>query len=318
VQLQQSQAQLSNTRRLVAAGSQPELNAIQIEAQVARDSSSVLQAQALVQQAIINLKSYLTIDQAVPFDIESPAIENIPLDNISDLQPEAVYALAEKNQPLQRMLALRVEGARKQVAAARGAMYPTFGAFAGMNTRLVNAKAPVLVELPAQVTPAFVDVNGSKFPVYSPGRAVSGYSGIPFFRQLNRNFGQNVGVGINFPIFNQGTLRVQWERTKVNVLQSQLQDEQEKITLKTNIYNAYQDAFAALQKYNAATRTVEASQKAFDFSKKRLDIGLLSTLDYIVTQSNLFRARIEEVSNRYDYIFKMKVLEFYKGQGLRL
>jgi outer membrane protein len=102
------------------------------------------------------------------------------------------------------------------------------------------------------------------------------------------------------------------------VLQTQLQDEQERVNLKTNIYNAYQDAFSALQKYNATIRNVEVSQKALDFSKKRLDIGLLGTLDYIVTQNNLFRARIEEVSNRYDYVFKMKVLEFYKGQGLRL
>ncbi|MEJ7828013.1 MAG: TolC family protein [Segetibacter sp.] len=318
VQLQQSQAQLENTRKLVDAGSQPELNAIQIEAQVARDSSALLQSQALVQQGIINLKSYLNLDQSAPFDIESPAIEAIPIDNISELQPEAVYAFAEKNQPLQRMLAIRVEGAKKQVAAARGAMYPTLNAFGGLNSRLVNAKLPVLIEMPAQPTPAYVTVNGNKVPVFSPQRGIAGYEGIPFFDQLNRNFGQNIGLSINVPIFNQGISRTQWERTKVNVLQTQLQDEQERVNLKTNIYNAYQDAFSALQKYNATIRNVEVSQKALDFSKKRLDIGLLGTLDYIVTQNNLFRARIEEVSNRYDYVFKMKVLEFYKGQGLRL
>lgn len=318
VQLQQSQAQLENTRKLVAAGSQPELNAIQIEAQVARDSSALLQSQALVQQGIINLKAYLNLDQSAPFDIEAPALESIPIDNITELQPEVVYAIAEKNQPLQQMLALRVEGAKKQVAAARGAMYPALNAYAGLNTRLVNAKSPVLIDMPAQPTPAYVTVNGDKVPVYSPQRGVAGYEGVPFFNQLNRNFGQNIGLSINFPIFNQGTLRTQWNRTKVNVLQTQLQDEQEKVNLKTNIYNAYQDAFSALQKYNATLRNVEASQKALDFSKKRLDIGLLGTLDYIITQGNLFRARIEEVSNRYDFVFKMKVLEFYKGNGIKL
>jgi outer membrane protein len=318
VQVQQSLAQLENTRKLVAAGSQPELNAIQIEAQVARDSSALLQSQALVQQGIINLKSYLNLDQSAPFDIEAPAIETIPMDNITELQPEVVYAIAEKNQPLQQMLALRVEGAKKQVEAARGAMYPTLNAYAGLNTRLVNAKSPVFIDLPAGPTQAYVTVNGNKEPVYSPSRAVTGYAGIPFFSQLNRNFGQNIGLSINLPIFNQGSLRAQWDRTKVNVLQTQLQDEQEKVNLKTNIYNAYQDAFSALQKYNASLRNVEASQKALDFSKKRLDIGLLGTLDYLITQSNLFRAQIEEVTNKYDYIFKMKVLEFYKGEGIKL
>ena len=97
-----------------------------------------------------------------------------------------------------------------------------------------------------------------------------------------------------------------------------MQDEQERLNLKTNIYNAYQDAFSSLQKYNASTRAVEASEKALDFAKKRYDIGLLGTLDYITTQNNLYLAQIEEVSNHYDYVFKMKVLEFYKGQGIRL
>ena len=95
VQLAQSLAQLSNTRKLVEAGSQPELNAIQIEAQVARDSSALLQAQALAYQGIINLKSFLALDQSLPFDIEAPPIEQIPIDNISELQPEGVFAIAE-------------------------------------------------------------------------------------------------------------------------------------------------------------------------------------------------------------------------------
>ena len=318
VRLQQSIAQLENTRKLVEAGSQPELNAIQIEAQVARDSSTLLQAQALAMQGLINLKAYLTVDQSLPFDIETPAIEAIPIENISELLPETVYAVAEKNQPLQQMLALRVEGSKKQVAAARAAMYPTLNAFVGLNTRLVNAKRGVFQLSAPDTTSAFVTVGAVKYPVLAPQAVQTGLVGTPFFSQLNRNFGQSVGLAINFPIFNQGSLRTQWERTKVNVLQNQLQDEQEKINLKTNIYNAYQDAFSALQKYNASVRSVEASQKALDFSKKRLDIGLLGTLDYIVTQNNLFTAKIEEVSNRYDFVFKMKVLEFYKGLGIKL
>jgi outer membrane protein len=318
VQLQQSQAQLANTRKLVEAGSQPELNAIQIEAQVARDSSTLLQAQALVEQGIISLKSYLALDQSTPFDIESPAIENIPIENITELQPEAVYAVAVKSQPLQKMLALRVEGAKKQVDAARGSMYPSLSAYAGMNTRFVNSKLPIIQLLGEQPTAAFVTVNGTKVPVVAPTSGIVGYQGTPLVSQLNRNFGQSIGLSINFSIFNQWSYRTQWERAKVNVLQSQLQDETEKNNLKTNIYNAYEDAFSALQKYNASLRNVEASQKALDFSKKRFDIGLLGTLDYIVTQSNLFTAKIQAVSNRYDYVFKMKVLEYYKGLGIRL
>jgi outer membrane protein len=98
----------------------------------------------------------------------------------------------------------------------------------------------------------------------------------------------------------------------------QLQQDHDNLTLKQDIYNAYTDAMTALQKFNAATKAVEAAQKAYDFSQKRYNAELLNTIDLIISQNNLFRARIEQLSSLYDYVFKMKVLEFYKGQGIRL
>jgi outer membrane protein len=319
VQVNQSLEQLRITRKLVDAGSQPELNAIQIEAQLARDSSALLQAQALVEQGLINLKGSLNLDMATPFDIAAPAVENIPIDNISDLQPDAVYQMALTTQPIQKVLALRIEGAQYQVKAARGAMYPTVSGFVGLNSRFLNSKFPyftgTIVEQPTGAY--FIDPTGNKVNVLTT-RQIFDQRSLGLFNQLNRFFGQNVGVSLNFPIVNNRSLRTQWERSKINVTQVQLQDEQERLNLRTNIYNAYQDAFSSLQKYNASTRAVAASEKALDFAKKRYDIGLLGTLDYITTQNNLFRSRIEEISNRYDFVFKMKVLEFYKGQGIRL
>jgi outer membrane protein len=318
IQLNQSRSQLSNTRKLVEAGSQPELNAIQLEAQLAKDSSGVLQAQALGQQALINLKAYMNYDFALPFDIESPAVESIPIEPIADLQPALVYRLALGTQPLQKMYELRIEAAQREVKAARGLMYPNLSAFGGINTRAVNAKYPVTTFAPPDSTSAFVTIGNTQYKVFAPSVRQMGEVGIPFFRQLNNNFGQSIGLSINFSIFNAYNSRTQWERAKVNVSQLQLQGEQENLNLKTNIYNAYQDAFSSFQKYNAARRTVEYSQKAFDISKKRYDIGLLGTLDFIITQNNLYLAQIDEVSSHYDYVFKMKVLEFYKGQGIKL
>lgn len=319
VQLEQSRAQLANTRRLVNAGSQPELNAIQIEAQIARDSALMLQTKALERQALITLQSYLNIDMATPFDIEAPAIENISVESMLELQPDAVFASAVTNQPLQQMTALRIQGAEFQARAARASMYPTLNAFGSLDTRFVNAKVPALISvLPNQPTGAVVvDGSGNTYNVLAP-KAVFESQAIPFTRQLNNNFGQAIGLNINFPLFNQYSQRSQWERAKVGITQARLQDEQEKINLQSTIYQAYQDALASLQTYNASLRTVEASEKAFNISQKRYDIGLLGTLDYIITQSNLNRARIESISNRYDYVFKMKVLEFYKGRGISL
>jgi outer membrane protein len=98
----------------------------------------------------------------------------------------------------------------------------------------------------------------------------------------------------------------------------ELQKQQDNMTLKQDIYTAYTDAITSLQKFNANTKTVEATQKAFDFAQKRYDAGLLNTIDLITTQNNLYSARLQRLVAQFDYVFKMKVLEFYKGQGLKL
>ena len=90
------------------------------------------------------------------------------------------------------------------------------------------------------------------------------------------------------------------------------------MTLKQDIYTAYTDATTSLQTFNASTKTVEATQKASDFAQKRYDAGLLNTIDLITTQNNLFNAKLQRLLAQFDYVFKMKVLEFYKGQGIKL
>ena len=98
----------------------------------------------------------------------------------------------------------------------------------------------------------------------------------------------------------------------------ELQKEQTSFTLKQDIYKAYTDAVAAIQKFQANQKTVAASQKAYDFAVKRYELELLSSYDLITAQNNLARAKSQLVYSQYDYVFKMKLLEFYKGQGLKL
>jgi outer membrane protein len=47
-------------------------------------------------------------------------------------------------------------------------------------------------------------------------------------------------------------------------------------------------------------------------------VGMLNTVDLLINQNNYFNAKINLLSSQYDYVFKMKVLEFYKGMGIKL
>ncbi len=318
VQLKQSQEQLRNTRKFVEAGSQPELNAIQLEAQVERDSATYIQALASAEQGIINLKAFMNFDFASQFDIVYPAVESIPVDNILDLQPQAVYELALLNQPQQKVTALRIESSQKLVGAARGSMYPTLSASGSLNTRFANNVYDYRSQTILGPTSAYALDNANKYPVYAYQNTITGIDKVSFGNQLNRYFGQALGLNLSIPLFNAHQARTQWERAKINVRQTQLQDDQEKQTLRSNVFISYQDAFSALQKYNSSKKSVVVSEKALEFAQKRYDVGLLGTLDLITTRNNVFTAKIQELSNHYEYVFKLKVLEFFKGQGIRL
>ena len=44
----------------------------------------------------------------------------------------------------------------------------------------------------------------------------------------------------------------------------------------------------------------------------------IQTIELITNQNNLYRARLDALAAQYEYVFRMKLLEFYKGRGLKL
>src|SRR5688572_22180928 len=125
VQVSQTLSQLDVTRKKVNAGVLPELNAAELEAQLARDSSSLITAQTTVSQFILQMKALLNLDAALPFDVETPPVEAIPVESLADLQPDAVYASALSLLPQQKVNNLRLLSAKKRVEVARAGFYPT-------------------------------------------------------------------------------------------------------------------------------------------------------------------------------------------------
>jgi len=325
VQVQQSMSQLDIIQKQVKAGALPELNAVELEAQVARDSANYIVARGNVQQAKFVLKAYMNLDAGQPFDIADETADKIPVENIADLQPEDVYESALANLPQQRLNDFKLHAANANVRAAKGALYPTIGAYFSMGTNYGYYRAPVYQQVFSGYIPSgLVISNGTggftdvQRPVFTNG-SKSGYiTSSSFGTQLNNNFGQSIGINISVPIFNGWSARANYERSKLNITTLELQKDLDNKTTKQDIYQAYNAAVVAMEKFNSSAKSVAAAQKSFDFATKRYNIGMLTTLELITDQNNLFRAKLELVLNQFDYVFKMKVLEFYKGKGLKL
>ncbi len=288
LQLSQSQAQLINTQKQVSAGTLPELNAAELESQVAQDSSALVTAKANVDQAALTVKAYMSLDAAAPFVLDTPPVDKIPVEAIAELQPQNVFTLALQNQPLQKYDQLQIKASKKFSDASRGAMYPTFSMYGGFGSGYISTAS-----------------------LYSPGNQT-------YFGQLNQNLAEQVGLSVNVPILNGGILKTNYQKSKLNIRNSELQLESDNLTLKQNIYQAYNAAVTALQKFQANKITVDATKRSYDYAQKRYNVGLLNTIDLLTNQNNYFKATIDLLSSQFDYVFKMKVLEFYKGLGLKL
>ncbi|MBU3713873.1 MAG: TolC family protein [Ferruginibacter sp.] len=325
-QIFQTTTQLNRTKKLVDAGTLPELNVTQLEAQLALDSGNYIASKGNFSQAMLSLKALMNIDAGEAFEIETPPIEAIPVDAIADLQPDYVYNEALKNQPQQLGNEYRLKAAQKSIEASRASRYPSLIAFASLGTNyLYFDKRPIYEKIITGYTSTGLVANaggGVLYDVQSPlfvnGNVIDYFKSSSFGEQLKNNFRKSFGLSLNVPIFNGWSSSANYERSKLNLGRIQLQKEQDNQKLKQDIYQAYNAAMVALEKNNAALKSVQASEKAYEFAGKRFSIGALSTYDYIATQNTLLRAKLEYSIAQFDYVFKMKVLEFYKGAGLKL
>jgi len=135
---------------------------------------------------------------------------------------------------------------------------------------------------------------------------------------LSNNFGQGVGLTLAVPIFSGNNARINYKKAELNVITAKLTKDNDLLTLKQNIYQAYYNAVASLEKFGANQKAVTVAERSFDLSTKRYNIGMLNTIDYLTNQNNSFTARINVLIAQYDYVFRMKVLEYYKGLGIKL
>lgn len=325
VQVEQSISQLEIVRKQVNAGVLPELNAIEIEAQLANDSANYITAIGNVTQAKLALQTYMNLDVATAFEIETPPVEDIPLEPIGDLQPDIVYVSALRNLPQTRVDDYNLKAGRKNVLAAKGLLYPSISAYGGLNTNYGYFRTPNYEQVLTGYGPSglFVpDGSGGYIDVQRPLYTIGGKKGYitsdPLGTQFSNNFGQQAGISISVPIFNGWQAKANYERAKLNVRNLEYQQELSNATLKQDIYQAYNAAVVALEKFTSSKAAVDAAQKSYEFSTRRFNVGMLTTLEQITNQNNLFKAKLQYVVNQFDYVFKMKVLEFYKGAGIKL
>ncbi|MGN6567166.1 MAG: TolC family protein [Flavipsychrobacter sp.] len=315
-QVELSMAQLDQTRKFYNAGRVPELNVAQLESQVATDSSNLISSIANYTSTIIDLKTLLNIDFSEPFEIIAPDVKVADQVTIANLTPDDVYQEAHKHFGAIKAADYRVTSAQKGVNAARGALLPqlSFGVQIGTNWASTYKQV-------SRYDTAFVPIgyvnNATNDLVYSP-QFVPVLANTPFGTQLNNNFRQTYALSLTMPLFNGWQSQYAVKQAKYNMNTQELNKYQAELNLKQSVYKAYSDATNSIQKYYAAVHAAESAERAQDFAKKRYDLGLTSTIDYLTTQNTQYAAESNMLSAKYDLIFKLKVIDYYLGKELKL
>lgn len=322
LQVKQTTSQLENTKKLVIAGSVPESDQADLETKLAADSVTLINAQNQVITSTLQMKAYLNLGFDVPYVPQIPEkLSELPIPRLDEVDPEMVYSAAQSTNPLLKGDELQIKALRKTYTAQKGLLYPSLSASGNLNTSYANsAKTNVLVgNVPYTLDIGTVDVNGTTYTVKQTGtNPIFAPSNIGFGDQISNNFRQSVGLSLNIPILNAWQQRTAVRRAKLDITNQELTKEKDMQQLRQDIYTAHANAVSAIQRFSASSKGVQSAQKAFDFATKRYNLGLMNTIDYITTQTNLFKAQIEKVSAQYEFIFRMKLLEFYRDQKITL
>ena len=277
-QKQITQEQLDRANQLVDAGVIPRGDLLEIKATLASDEQRMVVGQNQIDIALINLAQLLLIKEYETFDIAESDYE-VPLTTITELSVKEIIAKAKESRPELKIANQNLSLAQKDLQIARGAYYPRLNGFAGYDTRWADND--------------FFDRD--------------------FRTQLYENDGTFYGVQLQVPIFNGLAARNNVKRTKINIERAEIQKEQTDLELESNVYRAYNDVKGAFSAYQAALQADEAQNLAHEFSEERFREGFINSFEVSQAKVRLENAQSEVLRTKYDYIFKLKVLELYFG-----
>ena len=134
--------------------------------------------------------------------------------------------------------------------------------------------------------------------------------------QFSDNLSKSLSLSLSIPIFNNLNTRSNVQRAIIANDEAQINVEQTKNELRQTIERAYNDAQAASKSYKASEIQVEALEETFRSIEKRYNLGAVDFVDYQLANNNLFRARTQSLRSKYEYLFRVKVLDFYMGNPL--
>ena len=314
-QLDITRKDVGRTQKMIEAGTMVKYDLLEIEATMATQEQSLIQAENNLRLSKINLSQLLLITDYDNFDVVNMDLE-APFGQILFQKPKDIFEKALTHRKDIKFSLTNIAIAEKDVALAKGTLHPSLVAFYGYNTRVSYADRITGDGIFTDIPIGFI--SSTKEPVLRSVEGNKAIGPIPFGEQFDLNAGHNFGLRVSIPIFNGLMARNRVERSKVNLLRSQNQLQQEKLNLENTINQAYNNAEGAFKFYEAAQKTELARRKAYEDAINRFEAGVMNIFDFNQIKQRFEMSSSDLVRAKFDYIFKLIVLEFYFGENITL
>ncbi|MEL6695121.1 MAG: TolC family protein [Bacteroidota bacterium] len=313
LQVASTTEQRDRIRKLVQSGSLAQADLAQIESQIATEELQVVNAQNALELAYLTLQQLMSLDVSASFGIVRPDLPDPEMSYVLTPSDE-IYAMATNNYPDLDAAQLRLSSAQVGVDIAKSNYYPTltfgvnaFSAWSGIREQPVGTE-----EISESVSVEFLgDRETLTFFRNAPV-----FGAYPFFSQITDNVNLGLGVRLDIPIYNRNFAKASVDRANILVQQSQVSVQLAEQQLQQAVEQAYLDARNAYSSYSAILKQVDALDLTFQNVERQFELGASNSVDFLVAKNNLNRAKFDRVRSKFDYIFRVKILDFYQGKPI--
>lgn len=278
-QITLSKEQLARITRLQEVGKASPAEVAEAQARVAQDEMNAVESDNSYRLSLLDLSQLLELATPEGFFLAAPD-EALQFSALTP--PDAIYTEALTNKADIKAAQFRLEGMEKNIRIAQSNYYPQLSFSAGLGTN-------------------FYTVNGNS---------------APFGSQMKNNLNKYVGFNLNIPIFNRFSTRNKVRVSRLQQTDMALQLDNTKKTLYKEIQQAWYSAVAAESKYNASESAVTANEASFRLVSEKFDNGKATAVEYNEAKQNLNKALSDRIQAKFSYLFRTKILDFYRGQTI--
>jgi outer membrane protein len=286
-----------------------------LKGQYASDQLSIINQQNSLETAKISLAQLLNIPYSQSIELE-PIVLDSPDVKYAD-GPDQVYQNALKNLAIIKAVDLRQQSAEKAVKVQRGLLYPrlTFGGGASTAYSSVALQRPFLNTTYVPSSDSAI-INNVKYPVYKFQDNFGAASKIGFKDQLDNNVQTYYGFNLTVPLFSSLQQRNNVKKAKLTLKLAEYTAQTTRTQLNQSVNQAYINMSSASDRYKTTIEQVAAYGESFRAAEIRFNEGALNSVEYLIVKNYIDRANINLINVKYDYVLRMKVLDYYEGKSL--